>query len=42
MNVRFGLKPESYKLITANRWVFDPATIDTFGTSLTVTAGRGD
>lgn len=42
MNVKFGLQTESYKLITANRWIFNPSTIDTFGTSRTVTTGRGD
>jgi len=42
MNIRFGLKPESYKLVTANKWTFNPESIDSFGTSLSVIAGRGD
>lgn len=42
MNIRFGLRPESYKLVTGNHWTFDSSTIDTFGTSAAVSAGRGD
>ena len=42
MNIRFGLRPENYKLTTGNFWTFDPASVDTFGTSIAVSAGRGD
>ena len=42
MNIRFGLRPESFKLAAGNRWTFNPDTIETFGRAITVTAGRGD
>nr|MBQ4317798.1 DUF4091 domain-containing protein [Clostridia bacterium] len=42
MNIRFGFRNESYKLMTANAWTFNPKAIDSFGTSLELTAGRGD
>ena len=42
MNIRFGLRPESYKLTTGNRWTFNPDSIETFGRAISVTAGRGD
>ncbi len=42
MNIRFGLCPESFKLETGNLTTFHPATIDTFPSSVTVSAGRGD
>lgn len=43
MKIRFGLRPESYKLTTGNnRWLFKPSSIDEFGQQFSVVTGRGD
>jgi len=42
MNIRFGFVNEDYKLMGGSKWIFNPAAIDTFGTSRKVVAGRGD
>jgi len=42
MEIKYGIKNEAFKLRTADRWNFNPKSIDDYGTELDVLCARGD